>query len=223
MTKETRNMNECCAVFSSYSFWFLYDRAALQDRRRDLLSPNASWWRLPRDVILPYFRQSGRTSCTHSFGDYVFRIHVCGHAPVVRYGPYFLPQRLVYFISVDQANRYTRLTRLYIQQERHRKLVVHDFMRVAVIFVLWVKKIILRDPCRIWVEFLIILWSFRFLVACLANYNYILLNFINNVIEQYESYVIREYLWYERRYERLNYFPKTNHTSGYLLNPSWNW
>lgn len=110
------------AVFSSYSFWFLHDR------RRDLLSPNASWWRLPRDVIPPYFRQSAQTSCTRSFEDHVFRIHVCSHAPVVRYGPYFLPQRLVYFISADRASRYTRLTRLYIQQERHRKLVVHDFM-----------------------------------------------------------------------------------------------
>lgn len=134
------------AVFSSYSFWFLHDRTALQDRRRDLLSPNASWWRLPRDVILPYFRQSAWASCTHSFGDHVFRIHVCGHAPVVRYGPCFLPQRLVYFISADQASRYTRLTRLYIQQKRHRKLV--DFMRV--ILVLWVNNLPLH--CEIYVQ-----------------------------------------------------------------------
>lgn len=139
------------AVFSSYSFWFLYDRTALRDRRRDSLSPNASWWRLSRDVILPYFRQSARASCTHSFGDHVFRIHVCGHAPVVRYGPCFLPQRLVYFISADQAGRYTRLTQLYIQQKRRRKLIVHDFMRV--ILMLWANKNHLSLRREIYVEY----------------------------------------------------------------------
>lgn len=51
----------------------------------------------------------------------VFRIHVCGHASVVRRGPRFLRPGLVYFISADRASIVRATLRATLHITRHTR------------------------------------------------------------------------------------------------------